>query len=791
MTEQSVGIRGEDSTEKIQRWLLLAGLVVTNVLVIGLTVDSLARSRRQHDQDARSLTQNVSNALDLNLSKSFEKVDLVLRAVVDELERQLAGKGINEKEANAFLALQEQRLPEVEAFRVARSDGVVILGKGLVKGAGASWADREDFIFHRSHGDSGLQISKARMGRVAKQYIVGFSRRYNHPDGGFAGTVSAPISVDQFTRLLSQFDVGSKGALVLRDVDLGLITRVPPMPNNPAGQVGNQVVSDDFRRVFESGKPTATDYTTQSPDGYQRIFTFHRLQAAPMVTIVAVSTQDYLKSWNEELVRACAMVFGFLFLSILLGVSQIFLLRQNERHSRELREDRSFISNILDSLGEHVAVIDGQGVITAVNSSWRRFAAENGAQKDADAFIGTNYLGICMGAVGSPRGEESMSAYDGIKAVLMGTQRGFSLKYPCHSPTEQRWFILYAMPLMGTHQGAVLIHQNVSEQHRAEVQLRASEEHFRMLAENMSDLVWKADAKMRFTYINDADRRLRGFEREEVLGRSIAEALTPEGKAILTDLVQERRSVEASDRRGVALAYDIPMRRKNGGQIWMEISTTPFYDGEGKIAGFQGVGRDISERKMRESEFLESHFAMEEQLIDVSKRKSELEMQVVRDPLTQVYNRRYLDETLPRELSRARREAYPVAIIMIDLDHFKHVNDQYGHAAGDHVLKGFAALLTRGARDSDMVCRYGGEEFVVIMPRLTAERALERVEAWRVEQQAMTLSYIEHEISITLSAGIAVYPDNGDTSELLLARADAMLYCSKNQGRNCITVYCD
>ena len=487
------GPRGE-STWRAQRWLTLVVLVIANALVIGLTIDSLLRSLHQHERDARNLTQNVTNALDLNVSKSIEKVDLVLRAVVDELERQLAGKGIAVEQTNTFLALQEQRLPEVEAFRVSRSDGTVILGRGVVPGAGANWADREDFAIHRAHADSGLQISKARMGRVARQFIVGLSRRYNHPDGSFAGTVSAPIAVDQFTRLLSQFDVGSKGTLILRDAELGLITRVPSLPDNLAGQVGSQVVSADFRRVFDTGQRTATDYTTQSPDGYQRIFTFHRLQAAPMVTIVAVSTQDYLKGWTEEVYRASAMAGAFLVLSIVFGVSLIYLLRRTEQHSRKLHEGKTFISDVLDSLSEHIAVIDERGVITAVNASWRRFADENGVSDDAVAFVGTNYLDVCARSMGRPRGEESVGAYEGIKAVLGGARSGFSLKYPCHSSHQQRWFILHVMPLIGANNGAVLIHQNVTDQHRAEVQLRGSEAHFRMLAENMADIVWRAPA---------------------------------------------------------------------------------------------------------------------------------------------------------------------------------------------------------------------------------------------------------------------------------------------------------
>jgi diguanylate cyclase (GGDEF)-like protein len=258
---------------------------------------------------------------------------------------------------------------------------------------------------------------------------------------------------------------------------------------------------------------------------------------------------------------------------------------------------------------------------------------------------------------------------------------------------------------------------------------------------------------------------------------------------MLAALVQERRTAEAKGQKGIALVYEIPMRCKDGGQVWMEISTTPFYDDGGAIIGFQGVGRDISERKRRELYLLESQHQMENHLHDVEEEKSKLQEQVVRDPLTGVFNRRFLDDMLPLELSRAAREGYPVAIIMLDLDHFKRVNDRYSHAAGDEVLKSFTALLRQGARDSDMVCRYGGEEFVVIMPRMSVERAVERVNAWRAELQVMVIAYGDDRIRVSVSGGISGFPRDGETSELLLARADEMLYFSKREGRNRITVY--
>ncbi|QTN26447.1 diguanylate cyclase [Rhodoferax sp. AJA081-3] len=155
-----------------------------------------------------------------------------------------------------------------------------------------------------------------------------------------------------------------------------------------------------------------------------------------------------------------------------------------------------------------------------------------------------------------------------------------------------------------------------------------------------------------------------------------------------------------------------------------------------------------------------------------------------RDGLTGLYNRRFLDAVLSREIARSEREKQQLAIIMLDVDHFKKVNDQYGHAAGDEVLKALAALLKTGARESDLICRYGGEEFVAVMPDMSAEQAVVRAESWRKQLEDLTLVVGEFRIKTTVSAGIAVFPDHGTSPDRLLNLADEMPYQSKNTGRN-------
>ena len=307
------------------RKLLLSSLVLTNLLVVLLCIFSLQQSREQYEQRAESLTQNIASALDQDVSGSIARIDLALRTVADELERQLAGKKIDETGMIAFLTRHEQRLPEVEAFRVSDANGLVILGKGLVKEKKINWADRDYFIYHRDHSDSTLHIAEPRMGRVAQQYIIGFSRRYNSPDGSFAGVISAPIALSHFAKIISRFDLGPHGTIILRDDKLGLISRFPAIPDQPAGQVGNRSVSAELRQLVESGIATASYHTRNGPDRQDRQLTYRHLAKAPMIVLAGTASQDYLAGWRTELYQTSAMALAFMLLSALSGY---FMLRQ-------------------------------------------------------------------------------------------------------------------------------------------------------------------------------------------------------------------------------------------------------------------------------------------------------------------------------------------------------------------------------------------------------------------------------------------------------------------------------
>ncbi len=166
-----------------------------------------------------------------------------------------------------------------------------------------------------------------------------------------------------------------------------------------------------------------------------------------------------------------------------------------------------------------------------------------------------------------------------------------------------------------------------------------------------------------------------------------------------------------------------------------------------------------------------------------------LRMQSVRDALTGLYNRRYLEEVLDRETRRAGRAEQSMGVLMLDLDHFKHFNDTYGHDAGDAVLREAAAFLLQNVRAEDFVCRFGGEEFVVILPTADLHGSSLRAEALRAKMKDLTIMHQGKSLGlITFSVGVASFPEHGASPKELMAAADAALYHAKRAGRDRVVV---
>ncbi|MDB5790936.1 MAG: hypothetical protein JWQ80_960 [Massilia sp.] len=165
-----------------------------------------------------------------------------------------------------------------------------------------------------------------------------------------------------------------------------------------------------------------------------------------------------------------------------------------------------------------------------------------------------------------------------------------------------------------------------------------------------------------------------------------------------------------------------------------------------------------------------------------------LRQQSIIDPLTQLYNRRYLDEVLKRELARSKRSGAPLSVLVLDLDYFKRINDTFGHEGGDAILRKVALTLRENIRSCDVACRMGGEEMVVVLPECGIENAVRRADAIRLAIEAGDALHEGRRIGVTASIGAASYPQHGNDMQLLIHAADLALYEAKHNGRNCVRV---
>jgi len=232
------------------------------------------------------------------------------------------------------------------------------------------------------------------------------------------------------------------------------------------------------------------------------------------------------------------------------------------------------------------------------------------------------------------------------------------------------------------------------------------------LIENMSDGVLVIDEQGRIIDINPAMQNFLDHVPDFYIGKNVSEALN--------------MWTEDTDKLMSELETHTELSLPSNPSRYMDLRVTPLYDDDHRLNGRLIVFRDVTDRKNVEKDLRYAMDRMQTQLIEIGLLQSQLREQAIRDALTNLFNRRYLEETLERELARAARERYPLCIVMIDIDHFKDVNDTHGHEAGDRVLRALAELVTKQSRHGDFVCRFGGEEFVLVMPNIGIEIAKER-----------------------------------------------------------------
>jgi len=434
-----------------------------------------------------------------------------------------------------------------------------------------------------------------------------------------------------------------------------------------------------------------------------------------------------------------------------------FILMINQRLSEEGREARENLRQIFDTNPDAILITRRQdGTFVDVNDS---FTALTGFTR-ADV-IGKSTLGVHIWKDPADR-QKMVAALDekgyceNLEAVIQCKDgRQFS------GMISAKNFVLQGIPHI------ISVTHDITERKQMEAALQESEKKFRFMTENSSDVIWHMDQNYRFDYISPADERLRGFKREEVIGTTVWSLLKPEGIEHVKQVNAKRLADEQAGMRTGTLRYELEQICKDGRWLWTEISVTAHHDQNGDLTGYHGVTRDITESK---------------------RLHEELQEQATTDELTGVTNRRQFLTLASGELKRALRHKHPLVIALIDIDHFKSVNDSYGHVAGDQALLTFAKICQKNIRVIDIFARIGGDEFALLLPEASSDQAFVTIERIRKTLLAQVMDSVGRPVSITISAGIAALLDDQETFDALLSRADQALYRAKEAGRNRVVV---
>ena len=423
---------------------------------------------------------------------------------------------------------------------------------------------------------------------------------------------------------------------------------------------------------------------------------------------------------------------------------------QKEAAQKSLRESEEKYRTILEKMEEGLFELDLKGNITFVNDAecrklgysreeltgmnYRQFQDENTAKKTRQIFSEVY------------KKEEPIQLLD-VEIIRKNGSKAFNE---------------ISVSLLKDKQGKATgfrgISRDVTVRRQMEEMIRQSEEKYRTIINEVDEWYFEIDLAGNVIFVNDAIVRSVGYPPERLIGLNYksftSEERSGEVFKIFRQVYETREPI-----KNFPYEFVLP----DGKITFFELSVFPKLDDQGKVVGFRGVGHDVTERKRTEEQlnYIATH-----------------------DLLTGLPNRMLLMDRLKMATAQAKRNAQKLALMMLDLDNFKNVNDSLGHMVGDKLLKEISLRLTGRLRQNDTICRLGGDEFIILLPAI--ERVEDAVEVAKIILESFEQSFIcnDHLINSSISIGIAIYPDDAQDIDVLMKNADMAMYYVKAHGRN-------
>jgi diguanylate cyclase (GGDEF)-like protein/PAS domain S-box-containing protein len=715
-------------------WLLTV-ILLANLFVFALVYLAITQSRQQYEDRAVIASKNLALLLEKQVDDKVEEVNLLVLALKDSIDRQMLEGGIQKDFLNARIATLRSRLEGLDGIRVTDAEGIVRYGTNVPDDSNVSIAEDEHFPFLKAHPEAGTVISRPKFGKISKRWTLKVVRRYNHPDGSFAGLVSGIVDLEYFVRQFSALDIDANDVVVLRDADMRMIARYP----NPEGLdkvVGLTNLPESFKEMYQKHPEAGTLAVSSAYDGAHRIISYRKVGKWPLVVHVGLATDSHLTPWRGEARNYVIGAGIFAFVSSLVGFLLLRVWNLRKAKFDLVRQSHEAYRNIVDTTQDGFWSCNLQGRYMDVNEVYCRLSG----------YTREELLSMRISDLDADETPDETA--NRIRQLI----EAGSARFESHHRRKDGslWHVEVNATYHDDGEGKIYAFiRDITERKLAERALLITQ----FSLEHAAEPIFWANASGRIVNVNDAACRKLGYTRDELLQMTISDVDGVQDQDRYERFVYELAEKKAS-------TFETTHLTKAGVPISVEV-TVNYLDFEGEIL-LCGFARDITERK---------------QLQD------ELRQLATTDELTGLANRRHFMELAQTEYRRAQRFQHPLSIALIDIDHFKDINDSFGHSAGDQVLRSMAEVFLKNVREIDVLARLGGDEFVLLLPAANGLQAYEVVERARTALQSQPISVNDASVTIRISAGIASLTQD-ETFDGFMIRADQALYRAKESGRN-------
>jgi diguanylate cyclase (GGDEF)-like protein/PAS domain S-box-containing protein len=697
--------------------------------------------KNEHESAERAAIQNSTNlagALEEHLARSLTEIDRIL----------IITRTLYEHDKNKFdLAgwLKSSRVLNDEDLRVS-----IVDNRGDVRLSSERAAKRDDGEIARYRRDAVSQadelvISRPIFNQSTAQWSIQFSRPIGSIDGSLKGAIVASLDPSYLTRIYNAVDIGREGYIRV----IGLDGIVRATSGHTLSVLGKDFSGADlFKRTSKAGW-----YYTQSnlSDSVQRLIAYRSVNGFPLVITVGLSSHEIFSRLEAQkksgYILAIVMTLSILAATALSVRGHVL----RDRAKRRLEHTNMLLNATLENMPQGICMFGADRKLVLANDLYSKMYGLN----PEDVKPGTTLPEILQARIKSGSCPRDTQKYvkDRIEEAFLPDPG-----YVINELQDGRTFSVSrkAMP----DGGSVAVHQDITAHLHAERELGEAKQFLNSIVENVPVAVVVKDAVTRkFMLVNRAFEAMLKMTRADVVGKTVFDIYR----------TKDAERIDATDSEALAGAIgaypsDYEIEMPSGHSRILATSRIVVRDAQGTPKHLIVVIEDVTERKRSEQRiaFMAHH-----------------------DVLTGLANRLAIMEKIEEAVARQRRRGDPFAVLLLDLDRFKHVNDTLGHAVGDALLRETAARLKASLRETDVLARLGGDEFAIVQDRDNNQRAAASALADRITEVISKPFNIEgNEVNIATSIGIALAPEHAANSDSLMKMADLALYRAKSAGRN-------